>query len=91
MSWPAEPAAGWRDHSALILAPLITLPHFSVSSAMSLAKSAGVPAIERPPSCASRAIVLASARPALTSRLSFSTTSVGVLRGTPMPYHELTS
>ena len=32
-----------RDHSALMLAARMTLPHFSVSSAMSLPKSAGEP------------------------------------------------
>ena len=31
------------DHSGLMLAARITLPHFSVSSAMSLPKSAGEP------------------------------------------------
>jgi len=34
---------GSPDHSGLTLAARITLPHFSVSSAMSLAKSAGEP------------------------------------------------
>ena len=37
-------AATDRPHSGLMLAARITLPHFSVSSAMSLPKSAGEPA-----------------------------------------------
>src|SRR5262249_21393597 len=40
--WPA-------DHSALIPADLMTLAHFSVSSAISLAKSAAEPASAVPP------------------------------------------
>src|SRR5256885_2983658 len=39
-----------RGHSGLMPANLITLPHFSVSSAMSLPKSAGEPASTMPPS-----------------------------------------
>ena len=41
-----------------MLAALITLPHFSVSSAMSLPKSAGEPASTVPPRSASRALHL---------------------------------
>ena len=44
------------DHSALMPADLITLPHFSVSSAMSLPNSAGEPASTVPPRSASRAL-----------------------------------
>ena len=69
----------------------ITLPHFSVSSAMSLPKSAGEPGITAPPSSASRAFIFGSARPALTSLLSFSTISADVFLGAPMPYHALAS
>ena len=43
---------GRADHSALMLAARITLPHFSVSSAMSLPKSAGEPASTVPPKSA---------------------------------------
>src|SRR5262249_17768790 len=71
--------------SGLMLAARITLPHFSVSSAMSLAKSAGEPASVVLPNSASRALILGSARPALISLLSLSTTSVGVFLGAPMP------
>ena len=47
----------------LMFAALITLAHFSVSSAMSLPKSAGEPASAVPPRSASRALILGSARP----------------------------
>src|SRR5262245_26265527 len=56
----------------------ITLPHFSVSSSMSLPKSAGEYASTSPPRSASRAFILGSARAALTSVLSLSTISAGV-------------
>ena len=64
-------------YSALMLAARITLPHFSVSSAMSLSKSAGEPASAMPPRSARCTFNLRSARPALISLLSFSTTSAG--------------
>ena len=72
-------------------ANLITLPHFSVSSEMSLPKSAGEPGSTALPSSASRAFILGSARAALTSLLSFSTISADVLLGAPMPCHALAS
>ena len=50
------------DHSGLMPANLTTLPHFSVSSAMSLPKSAGEPGSTVPPRSASRALILGSAR-----------------------------
>src|SRR5262245_36864294 len=78
-------------HSGLMLAARITLPHFSTSTAMNLPKSAGEPGILAPPNSASRAFILGSARAALISLLSLSTISAGVLRGAPMPYHELAS
>ena len=68
-----------------MLAARITLPHFSVSSAMSLPKSAGEPASTVPPRSASRALILGSARPALISLLSLSTISAGVFLGAPTP------
>src|SRR5262245_16027333 len=49
--------ADW-PHSALMPANLTTLPHFSVSSAMSLPKSAGEPASSVPPRSARRALIL---------------------------------
>src|SRR5262245_6460228 len=84
----------WPDragHSGLMFAARITLPHFSVSSAMSLAKSAGESTSTSPPRSASRALILGSARPALISLLSLSTISVGVFLGAPMPNHWLAS
>src|SRR5262245_12410215 len=53
--------------SALMPVNFTTLPHFSVSSAISLPKSAGVPGSTVPPKSASRALILGSARPALIS------------------------
>src|SRR5262249_53420634 len=79
------------DHSGLMPADLITLAHFSVSSAISLLKSAGEPASPVPPRSASRALMLGSARPALISLLSLSTISAGVFLGAPIPYQTLAS
>src|SRR6266481_4372783 len=80
-----------RLHSGLILAARITLPHFSVSSAISFSKSAGESASTAPPRSASRALILGSARPALISLFSFSTISAGVAFGAPTPYQKLAS
>jgi len=44
-------------HSGLMMAALITLPHFSVSSAMSLPKSSGDPGSAVLPKSASRALI----------------------------------
>ena len=60
-----EYSAAGPDHSGLMPANLITLAHFSVSSAMSLPKSAGEPASTVPPNSASRAFILGSAIAAL--------------------------
>src|SRR5262249_10859733 len=76
-------------HSALMLAARITLPHFSVSSAMSLPNSEGEPASTVPPRSARRAFIFESARPALISRLSLSMISAGVLLGAPIPAQAL--
>src|SRR5258707_843889 len=62
-----------QSHSGLMLFARITLPHFSVSSAMNLPKSAGEPGNTVLPRSASRALILGSARPALISLLSLST------------------
>src|SRR6266508_2990972 len=78
-------------HSGLMLAARITLPHFSVSSAMSLLKSAGEPTNAVPPSSASRALILGSARPALISWLSLPMISVGVFLGVPIATNALAS
>src|SRR5262249_2467559 len=71
--------------SGLMLPARITLPHFSVSSAMSLPKSAGEPASALPPDSAIRALILGSARAALVSWLSLSMVSAGVPLGEPRP------
>src|SRR5262249_29548711 len=62
-----------RHQSALAPENLTPLPHFSVTSAISLPKSAGEPASTVPPRPASRAFMLGSATPALVSLLSLST------------------
>jgi hypothetical protein len=46
------------DHSGLIPANLTTLPHFSVSSAMSLRNTAREPASTVPPKSVNRALIL---------------------------------
>src|SRR5262249_16808458 len=83
--------SGLLRHSGLMLAALITLLHFSVSSAISFPNSTGESASTSPPRSARRAFILGSARPALISLLSFSTISAGVVFGAPTPYQVLTS
>src|SRR5262245_3855165 len=78
-------AARRRAYSALILAARIIFPHFAVSSAMDLPKSAGEPGITSALSSANRALILGSERPALISLLSLAMISAGVLRGAPKP------
>src|SRR5262245_11013328 len=78
-------------HSALMPANFTTLPHFSVSSAMSLPKSADEPGSPVPPNSASRVWILRSRRLALISLLSLSMISVGVFFAAPIPYHWLAS
>src|SRR5215831_12249088 len=72
-----------------MLAARITLAHFSVSSANSFPNSIGESGIGTLPSSASRALIFGSARPALISRLSFSTISLGVALGAPTPVQYL--
>jgi hypothetical protein len=74
-----------RPYSALMSAALTTLPHFSVSSAMNLPKSAGEPGKVTPASSAICAFSLGSARPALISLFSLLTISTGVFLGAPTP------
>src|SRR5262249_22890697 len=76
---------------ALMLPARIPLALFSVSSAMSLLKSDGEPTNAVPPSSASRALILGSARPALTSLLSCLMISVGVFLGAPIATNALAS
>src|SRR4029077_4774374 len=82
---------GGADHSALMFAARITLPHLSVSLEMNLPNSAGVIDIGTAPKSASRAFILGSARAALISLLSLSMISVGVFLGAPIPYQPLAS
>src|SRR5215831_12899978 len=53
---------GSLDHSGLMPADLITLPHFSVSSMISFSKSAGEPDNAEPPIVGSASAVLISFR-----------------------------
>src|SRR5215469_5987457 len=78
-------------YCALMFAALITLPHFSVSSAMSLPKSAGDWASAVAPRSVRRALMLGSARPALISLFSLSMISVDVFLGTATPFQVLAS
>src|SRR5262245_53681018 len=71
--------------SGLMLAARITLPHFSVSSVMSVLKSADEPPRIIPPRSTSCVFTLGSARPALISLLSLSMIPAGVLAGAPKP------
>ena len=57
-------------YSGLMLAARITLPHFSVSSTMSLPNSADEPVSTVPPRSTKRISILESARLAFVSRLS---------------------
>src|SRR6516162_11590688 len=88
---PAGPSSGFPNHSGLAPENLTTLPHFSISSVMSLPKAAGEPGITVPPTSASRALSLESAKPALISMLSLSTISLGVFLGAATPYQALAS
>src|SRR6266568_6269423 len=77
------------DQSSLAPDNFTTLPHFSVSSTLSLQKSLGVPVSGIPPRSASRAFILGSATPALISLLSLSMISTGVSLGAPTPNQPL--
>src|SRR5947209_9310245 len=78
-------------HARLMLAARITLPHFSVSSAMNLPKSAAEPGIGMPPASAKCCLVLGSASAELISLLSVSMISEGVFLGTPIPFQFVAS
>src|ERR1700761_2743959 len=86
-----SPQRRTADHSALILANLFTLAHFSVSSAMNLPKSAGEPENTPQPRSSRRLRIAGSASAALTSLLSLATMSDAVPLGTAMPYQPLAS
>src|SRR5262245_7790516 len=70
---------GIQGHSGLMFAARITWRHFSVSSAMSLPKSAGEPARMRSPRSSYFALISDRARDALISLLSTSTISGEIL------------
>src|SRR5262249_51884094 len=82
---------GGVDQSALMLASRISLPHFSVSSAISRLNSPDVIDIGSTPKLASRTFMIESAGMALISLLSLSIPSAGVSFGAPPPYHWLAS
>jgi hypothetical protein len=73
-----------ETHSARRLAARITFPHFCVSLAISLAKSAGAPGGTMNPRSANRALILGLARAALISLLSRRRSRPACLRA-PMP------
>src|SRR5215831_1651893 len=73
------------DQPSLMPTVLITLLHFSISSAMSLPKSAGVPGRAGPARSANLVLNAGSARPALISVLSLSMISLDVSLGAPTP------
>src|SRR5262249_34120664 len=75
-----------QPQSALMLRARITLPHFSVSSAIILPKSAGEPASTVPPRSARWAFILGSSRAALISLLSLRIVCGDVFLGAPTPY-----
>src|SRR5262245_12322963 len=70
---------------------LITLAHFSVSSAVNLPNSAGVIGMGTPPSSAMRVFILGSANAARTVWLMVATISAGVFLGAQRAYHWLAS
>src|SRR5262245_9901145 len=80
-----------RDYSALMPENLITLAHFSVSSAVNLPNSAGVIGMGTPPSSAMRVLIVGSANAARTVGLMVATMSVGVFLGAQRAYHWLAS
>src|SRR6516164_10217244 len=80
---------GIADHSALMPANLITLPHFSISAATWSPNSAGVKIFGVVATSASRALMVGFTSPALISQLRRSMISGGVPLGTPTPVHTL--
>src|SRR5580700_3657203 len=80
-----------RFYSGLRSANLTTLPHFAISAAMKLPKSAGEPVITMAPKSASLPLSAGSASTALVSRLSLSMISAGVPVGAPMPAQDTAS
>src|ERR1700746_3420287 len=79
------------DQSSLAPDNFTTLPHFSVSSTISLPKSLGEPRSAMPPRSVSCTFIFGSATPALISLLSLSMISTGVALGAPTPNQPLAS
>ena len=79
------------DYSAVIFANLITLAHFSVSSAIRFPNSAGVIDSGSTPKLIKRAFVAGFNTMALISLLSFSMIAEGVPLGAPMPFQPVAS
>ena len=79
------------DHSGLMPANLMTLPHFCVSSAIKFPKSAAEPGSNDAPRSVNRAFATGSANIALIAVLSLSTISAGVPLGATRPYQALAS
>src|SRR5580658_10409205 len=82
-----SPSSDADPYSGLIFANVMTSPHFLVSAATNLPKSADEPGRGTPPRSVILALNVASANPALISRLSRSTISTGVFFGAPIPTH----
>src|ERR1700687_4694202 len=74
-------SSGDRPYSALTPANLITFDHFSVASEMIVPNAASEPPSTVPPSSTIRALILLSARPALSSLFSISMIAAGVFLG----------
>ena len=74
------------DYSTLIFANLLTLPHFSVSSAMNFPNAPGAIGVGSTPTARRWAFKFGSATPAMISVLSLSMIAAGVPVGTQMPY-----
>src|SRR5215472_14049041 len=81
----------WPNHSGLMPANLIILPHLSASSDMNFPKAADVIGIGSAPKANSRAFIVGSARIALISLLSLSMIAAGVSLGAPSPYQPIAS
>src|SRR5262249_40268911 len=79
------------NQPSLMLAARITLAHFSVSSRISLPKSAGEPGSTMSPMSANRAFIERLPRAALTSILSFSIILGDMPLGATNPTHWLAS
>src|SRR5215471_17743632 len=76
---------GSPDHSGLMLAARITLPHFSVYSATKLPNPADELANGASPKSTSRDLNVGSARAALTCLLRIAMISGAVFAGAPSP------